>query len=41
MPKALQGYLCLSCCYITVDYPAATANLNAGLFLAHTTAAFY
>lgn len=41
MPKALQEYLSASCCYITVDYPGATTNSNAGLFffLADTTTA--
>lgn len=38
MHKALQRYLYWSCCYITVSYPVATTNANAGLFLAHTTA---
>lgn len=37
MHKALQGYLSLSCCYITVDYPVAKTIPNAILFLAHTT----
>lgn len=37
MHKALQGYLSLSCCYITVDYPVAMTIPNAILFLAHTT----
>lgn len=32
MPKALQEYLSVSCCYITVDYPGAITNSNAGLF---------
>lgn len=40
MPKALQEYLSASCCYITVDYPEAMTNSNAGpFFLADTTTA--
>ena len=39
MPRALQGYLHLSCCYITVDDPVATTNPKAILFLARTTVA--
>jgi len=33
MPKAVPGYLVLSCFYITVGYPVATTNPKAGLFL--------
>lgn len=39
VPRALQGYLHSSCCYITVDDPVATTNPKAILFLARTTAA--